>query len=1207
MPSFGSKQHNRSISHPFPSLFGGSKKSRQNSSPNGDYLDESDPYVQTTPYIDHGAARGRPPPSRREEVTGNCRTCDSKVRYPRGLTTFRCSACLMVNDLVPVPDDRPARAQSSTAQPRRPMPLTVDRANYIIGRCLETYLHNLVERRSRSSQESVDRPRGSQDSEGDPRGSVDGTRPRLSEEKERCNDGRLAPMAIRPRAHSAGRPMISVSPPSAMEKPTGFDAIKGAKPPVPIGPRGLPTPDEILAPPPTLRHPPRPGTAPSPPNRRPPPPPVHPPPPPPGLPGSHAGRGSPREMGPNPGSLPPYGGPPLSPVEIAERRRYEQVKMIFRPLEDYLIASYGNFDCLNTAFMLGRPRHTPRTRSEGTAARERPAPKPQAPAPSGDVEFLEADARMLMIGDIGENASWWPGRPEKESPTQASNSNPGKPSTDAIIVNHKSPLINWTEAQHWYDTVNGAGTNWRDRMEEMPNLDLPEELVREADDEIRDARIHVQRTLLKITETLLKRPGRPIEDPEDLRFLLIILYNPMLHGNGSSRSPPSRPLPVARPRQGSNPNQSPALGPPPPLGRPPGSGSPSPGPKRSVSSANREPGQHSGIIKRILGLLSNLDNECHRYLTTWFSRLSEDHFRRMVDLVGKFVTYRLTRQPRKRSNSGNPTAGLIPEFGSHGATSAQLHAALGLSGSGPKSDDRTGETPYNEDWQVRAAAKVMALFFAANNTYHNRKTEPVNTSPSLHGQPSAGLAARERARAHGQLLPTSDFYNTVLDFHDLIADFEAWEKRTAKFSFCQYPFFLSIGAKIKIMEHDARRQMENKAREAFFDSILSNRNLEQYFNLRVRRECLVEDSLRRISEVVGGGGEEIKKGLRVHFVGEEGVDAGGLRKEWFLMLVRELFDPNHGMFIYDEDSQFCYFNPNTFEQSDQFFLVGAVLGLALYNSTILDVALPPFAFKKLLASAPTKNGVAPASRNRIDYTLDDLAEFRPRLAKGLRQLLEFEGDVEETFCRDFVAEIERYGVVHQVPLCKDGANRPVTNANRKEFVDLYVRYFLDTAVARQFDPFRRGFFTVCGGNALSLFRSEEIELMVRGSDEPLDVASVRAVAVYEGWSDPAHGGRKVDRPGEQILVLRWLWEFFESASPADQRKLLSFITGSDRIPAVGATNLVIKIGCLGDDCDRFPVARTCFNMLQLYKYKSRQKLIDKLWRAVMESEGFGLK
>jgi len=306
------------------------------------------------------------------------------------------------------------------------------------------------------------------------------------------------------------------------------------------------------------------------------------------------------------------------------------------------------------------------------------------------------------------------------------------------------------------------------------------------------------------------------------------------------------------------------------------------------------------------------------------------------------------------------------------------------------------------------------------------------------------------------------------------------------------------------------------------------------------------------------------------------------------------------MFTYDEDSHFCYFNPNSFETTDQFFLVGVVLGLAIYNSTILDVALPPFAFRKLLAAGPpAAPGATSHAKPSMTYSLEDLAEFRPSLATGLRQLLDFDGDVQETFCRDFVADIERYGQISQVALCPNGENRPVTNSNRREFVDLYVRYLLDTAVARQFEPFKRGFFTVCGGNALSLFRPEEIELLIRGSDEPLDIASLRAVSTCENWGVP--------NPTKTEPVISWFWESFQIATPKDQRKLLSFITGSDRIPAMGATNLVIKLSCLGSDSPRFPVARTCFNMLSLWRYSSRRKLEHMLWRAVYESEGFGLK
>ena len=304
--------------------------------------------------------------------------------------------------------------------------------------------------------------------------------------------------------------------------------------------------------------------------------------------------------------------------------------------------------------------------------------------------------------------------------------------------------------------------------------------------------------------------------------------------------------------------------------------------------------------------------------------------------------------------------------------------------------------------------------------------------------------------------------------------------------------------------------------------------------------------------------------------------------------------------MYDEDSQFCYFNPNSFETSDQFFLVGVVFGLAIYNSTILDIALPPFAFRKLLMAAPAVATVPPIQmKTMMSYTLDDLAEYRPGLARGLRQLLDYEGDVESTFCLDFVIDIEKYGAKERAPLCAGGERRPVTNSNRREYVDLYVRYLLDTAVSRQFEPFKRGFFTVCGGNALSLFRPEEIELLVRGSDEPLDIASLRAVADYDNW-----GGKN---PAETENTIKWFWSTFEDSDPKDQRKLLLFITGSDRIPAMGAASLSIRITCHGDDRGRYPTAHTCFNVLALWRYKTRERLEAMLWTAVRESEGFGLK
>ena len=873
----------------------------------------------------------------------------------------------------------------------------------------------------------------------------------------------------------------------------------------------------------------------------------------------------------------------------------EPLKPIFRPLENYIAACFSNVEGVNASFLTPRQPPLLRSISEGAAVEKIPHISPTNETTS----FPELDAKMLLLGDFAENGTWWTGKASdtQQEPTRIVPRTSNESTADRTDA--RSPHIDWNEVGQWYGAISAAGRSWRSRASSLPGFDAnnkQEALFEQIDNEISASAQHLQRMVLKAAESLLRRPGRPLRKPGDCRFLLILLANPLLHpaehqnhmGSAGSiaRTGNSSRVPKASLKPPSNNPHS---------------------PKNAGRLNDVTPGvasfRHSGILKRILGLISTLPSDCHQCFVSWFSRFDEQHVRRLVDLVNIFVSHRLSRtHRRKRSNSQDPMAGLIPDISGPGAgTSAQLHAALGVA-SATKSDS-TGENfvGYSMDWQVKAAAKVMSLLFSANNNdWPAVPQDGGKSSNPVTPRVRATSGARKRTHRHGQLIPTSSFYNIMLDLCDLIADFEVWESRRGKFSFCQYPMFLSIWAKIRIMEHDAHRQMEIKAREAFFDSIMSRKVINQYLVLRVRRDCLVEDSLRGVSEVVGTGQEEIKKGLRIDFVGEEGLDSGGLRKEWFLLLVREIFDPEHGLFTYDEDSQYCYFNPYTFETSDQYFLVGALLGLAIYNSTILDVALPPFAFRKLLASAPSYTGPATFhSRPACIYTLDDLAEYRPELAQGLRQLLSFEGDVESTFCRDFVAVGERYGQPVNIPLCPNGDKRPVTNTNRREFVDLYIRYLLDTSVARQYEPFKRGFFTVCGGNALSLFRPEEIELLIRGSDESLDVPTLQSVAVYDNW------GSGFDPNKEPVIV--WFWNAFINASPKDQRKLLSFITASDRIPAMGAASLTIKIVCHGVHQDRFPTARTCFNMIALYKYPTRKILETKLWTAVSESEGFGIK
>ncbi|KAL2021172.1 hypothetical protein VTK56DRAFT_7478 [Thermocarpiscus australiensis] len=1101
-------RHARSMSHPFPSLFSGWKK--KSGTMAGSDISGADSDGEAGP---SHSARGKPPPTRghragssvgsRDFTTGHCMTCGSLLRWPRELHVFKCTICLTINDLQPVGRD-PRRDDA-----QEPVVASEDRASPNGNPISLDYTRSLIEHCLRSFLTSV------------------------------LKRGAWGDLAV----HDQEELVSSPSPisPGENRSPALPSTIPSSLRPVTsptCEPRPIPS-----------------GS---------------------GAPGRHLR--TPSLGGFLPGSCStsyPEKWPALSDVSPRERGSRQtqppgpraEAKRIFGPLEDYIVGCFTSFHCLNSSFH--SYRKNPYAEHGGDDARQR---RPEQVEPRREPQRInhlipELDPKLLLLGDFAENGTWWAGGQEEVIPGRTAST---RSQNGQSVVSSRSPRLDWAELEEWYATAIEPARIWADVYESLVNEDpgftASSATLQDLEAQILVGQDHVQKALLKACETILKRPGRRITGPHELRFLLILAANPLLHSSykpyAGKFSHPENVLSA----------QASAL----------------------TRATGPSSGRHSGIIKRIVGLMSNAPVECHNHLVAWFARYPERSFVQTKDLVSEFLSYRLIRQNEKKYEATvDITAGLIPSMGSS-QSPASLHAALGQrSGSRRKRKEEKKKIVYQDDWQIKAAAQVLGLLFTANNMGSARR--------SLANLPSSPInSTRGHVYARGQILATSDFYMTLLDDMDLVADFEAWERKQNRFSFCQYPFLLSIGSKIQILEHDARRQMETKARDAFFDSILSNRVVQQFLVLNIRRECLVDDSLKAMSEAIGSGGEDIKKGLKIIFQGEEGVDAGGLRKEWFLLLVRELFNPDHGMFLYDEDSQYCYFNPNSLEPSEQFFLVGVVLGLAIYNSTILDVALPPFAFRKLLLAAPPPSVGTSQPRQSMTYSLDDLAEYRPRLAHGLRQLLDYDGDVESTFCLDFAIDTDRYGATERVALCPGGERRPVTNANRREYVDAYVRYLLDTAVTRQFEPFKRGFFTVCGGAALSLFRPEEIELLVRGSDEPLDVGALRAVAQYDGWEA---GGD----PAEHEPTVRWFWDAFERAPPPDQRRLLAFITGSDRIPAMGAASLAIRIACLGEDCGRFPTARTCFNSLGLWRCKTRERLEEVLWRAVGESEGFGLK
>lgn len=147
------------------------------------------------------------------------------------------------------------------------------------------------------------------------------------------------------------------------------------------------------------------------------------------------------------------------------------------------------------------------------------------------------------------------------------------------------------------------------------------------------------------------------------------------------------------------------------------------------------------------------------------------------------------------------------------------------------------------------------------------------------------------------------------------------------------------------------------------------------------------------------------------------------------------------MFIVNEDSSLSYFNPATLESGDEFYLVGSIIGLAIYNNVTLDIPFPLVESFLSLGTSSSASYLVSMHLQAIykkllkeSLGLRDLAILDPGLARGLQALLDFKGsdeELEEVFGRTFVGTYEFWGDVIEVELVEGGKEIPVTIDRRK--------------------------------------------------------------------------------------------------------------------------------------------------------------------------------
>ncbi|XP_013000719.2 E3 ubiquitin-protein ligase HECW2 isoform X2 [Cavia porcellus] len=355
--------------------------------------------------------------------------------------------------------------------------------------------------------------------------------------------------------------------------------------------------------------------------------------------------------------------------------------------------------------------------------------------------------------------------------------------------------------------------------------------------------------------------------------------------------------------------------------------------------------------------------------------------------------------------------------------------------------------------------------------------------------------------------------------------------------------------------------------------------------LIIRRDHLLEDAF---NQIMGYSRKDLQRNkLYVTFVGEEGLDYSGPSREFFFLVSRELFNPYYGLFEYSaNDTYTVQISPMSAfvdNHHEWFRFSGRILGLALIHQYLLDAFFTRPFYKALL---------------RILCDLSDLEYLDEEFHQSLQWMKD--NDIHDILDLTFTVNEEVFGQITERELKPGGANIPVTEKNKKEYIERMVKWRIERGVVQQTESLVRGFYEVVDARLVSVFDARELELVIAGTAE-IDLSDWRSNTEYRGGYHDNH------------IVIRWFWAAVERFNNEQRLRLLQFVTGTSSIPYEGFASLRGSNGprrfCVEKwgKITALPRAHTCFNRLDLPPYPSFSMLYEKLLTAVEETSTFGLE
>ncbi|PRD28874.1 UNVERIFIED_CONTAM: smurf2 [Trichonephila clavipes] len=398
---------------------------------------------------------------------------------------------------------------------------------------------------------------------------------------------------------------------------------------------------------------------------------------------------------------------------------------------------------------------------------------------------------------------------------------------------------------------------------------------------------------------------------------------------------------------------------------------------------------------------------------------------------------------------------------------------------------------------------------------------------------------------------------------------------------------ISLSTEISEMPYSKQRRDLVQKLAALRQELHALQPQSGHCRLEVSREDIFEESYRLIMKMRP---KDLRKRLMVKFRSEEGLDYGGVAREWLYLLSHEMLNPYYGLFQYTRDDIYTLqinhdssVNP---EHLSYFHFVGRVIGLAVFHGHYIDggFTLP---FYKMLLNKP--------------ITLEDIEAVDPELQRSLKWMLE--NNISSIIDTNFSVEHDAFGQIQVHELKPNGKEIPVTDENKREYVRLYVNYRFMRGIEQQFLALMKGFNELIPQHLLKAFDEKELELVIGGLGK-IDL---------EDWKI----NTRLKHCNPDTNIVKWFWKAVESYSEEQRARLLQFVTGSSRVPLQGFKALQGSTGAAGPrlftihlidaNTDNLPKAHTCFNRIDIPPYESYEKLYEKLTQAIEETCGFAVE